>query len=517
MPPNENICRETLRNIRKLLGIAIIKPFLSKIKSSENRYYQTLKMIFDENCFIKAFNHLHGQKNTDAIFINIINERYQTDSSLFQEYLQSDRNNMSAEYISSINNLCIEANEKYNVYIGIIQNLRKEERKHAEFLKQLKLNIVEILDEGKLRNTKLATFNINEMIQLYDKINKNLKTDNVIKVYKDCIHGFRECYVFYLANKQKIASYYINSKVSNTFFGDKKMIENHFMKPVLHVFNYPSIFQSLGHNCFKNERSYQFLENSFRDIIGMANEKKRTIEGNDYLESIKARIIWHGNTINEDLLFYINDSFIFRRNKNRYLVMFFTNQFAIFLKKSGNIEYLEKFDYDRIKKCKVYHDEKSHIKIVYEAKEREILVFPIDEIDKADRIVSYISNHIENLNETKKNDVSIKDDCFNEIAAKVEFSDLYFLIKFNPDEGFIKLKRKIIARVGQKFFPDKNINEDNIDLNHYLDFNFSIRDKGNLYLLENNEDLHAAIVLNEGKLDIVIKSSKTTEEEISSI
>lgn len=94
------------------------------------------------------------------------------------------------------------------------------------------------------------------------------------------------------------------------------------------------------------------------------------------------------------------------------------------------------------------------------------------------------------------------------VIAKIEFVDLLFLVKLRIGEDFTCFKKRVIARIGKHFYPEKQITEQNIDLSHYLDFVFYIRDNNNLYLLESSDDLHAGSILANNRLDIVIESTK---------
>jgi len=96
----------------------------------------------------------------------------------------------------------------------------------------------------------------------------------------------------------------------------------------------------------------------------------------------------------------------------------------------------------------------------------------------------------------------------NSTVAKVELGAVNFLLKIDHNETFLSFKRKLIARIGRFAFPEKKVNEKNIDLDEYKDFKFVIRHGESLYLLENDQDLEAGMILKDNILDVVVKKEE---------
>ncbi|KAM0674788.1 hypothetical protein GVAV_001607 [Gurleya vavrai] len=385
-------------------------------------------------------------------------------------------------------------------------------------------------------------------------------------------------------------------------------------------FKYIKYFDLFSRYCFiSDERSFIFLDNSFKEIARMANEKQRKSEGDRFLERLSSKVDKFeemDRSVLSELLFYHEEEFIFRRNSRVFSFLVFQNGFSFLVRneKTSRFKYLflEFVLYPRVSKCKLYADnDKFVLKLIWSTRNsREMTIIPFEEEEKAQRIFNHINEKIKSKTENKisnsdqnfknidrndsktnlatKNENSYKETIYNAnikkkdlenktnfgsknennnkemtynanlkkkdlqnktnnnnllihdeekinnlvtnkvselnhqrynkqnksfdntefLAAKIEFVDLLFLVKLTSFEKFYDFKKKIIARIGRHFYPEKHISEKNIDLNHYEEFVFYTRDGGNLYLLENDDDLQAAIIITNGKLDIVIESLK---------
>ncbi|KAM0685932.1 hypothetical protein COBT_002851 [Conglomerata obtusa] len=576
MPITEKRCLEVLTNLKKLFGEKLHKKYVAKASNLINEddlhdiSAKRLEVILKTQ-YIKYFNKMQGFKSDRiSTFTDVALKKYpNVEISNFIAYIRSKNNELTIEIIEefdAFNKNVIAVVDRYRISIRLLID---EEAKYILFLEKLFQHINVILEQDKIKNHSCVKFNIEKLIALHRSVNNHLSKEKKIHlVYTERIPEFRREYQYFFKNKNKISDYYMahfETIKEYSFFRSKKQIETVFMKPIIMFFRYLSIFETLQANCFVfEERSYNFLENSFKGIAEMANEKQRKIDGKHFLEKLKDRIESYNDidkAILGNLLYYHETDFIFRKNNRIYVFLVFNDGICLLLKNRDDEKYkyqfLEQIMNENITKCKLYIDDTKYmLKLIWKSNNlREMTVIPFDEEEKAQRISKHINKYLNKLETTEnkkhqsmpipsnehiqseniqneniqnrnfynrsiqdEKNIPVKNVEYENVnsssndtkfyAAKIEFSDLLFLIKTHEKEKFYDLRKRIIARIGTHFYPEKKITVDNIDLTHYQDFVFFIRENGNLYLLENDDDLEAAIIITNGKLDIVIESSK---------
>lgn len=91
------------------------------------------------------------------------------------------------------------------------------------------------------------------------------------------------------------------------------------------------------------------------------------------------------------------------------------------------------------------------------------------------------------------------------IYVKVEFNNLNFFVKSKLAAGLKGLKKSIIKRIGDHFYPNKDNDKSKIDLEIFKSLKFYLKHKRSIYLLDNNDDLISSSAFLDNKIQILVK------------
>lgn len=495
----DNKSSELISNIRLTLKI----PF-----SLDNRLSKldNLKKILLHVTFLKSFCNLHGYQDQSIHLLLEITSLYLDNTFIYKFYKDQ---NLNINVINDFNKIFVIILTNKQLYNENIKRFHKQEADYYKFL----LQFYTILHRFAV--CKEFTNIINLQKSIMNKLDKK----DILQTFPPLVKRIEAVYTHFIIKKSEITIHYHN-KIKN----DKKIItqisnlvkdpckdalkdlDSAFSRPIIHFFEYQSTFRDLQTQSFEHHETLSFLQNSFIEMTRRINDQMRMIDYEKLYASKRDKIekieeLERYNTGSIELI--ITSEFVYRQKGGRYMLIFYRNGFAV-IRVSRKYVFLEYISYNKVSKCKIYDEKDSFmVKIVYTAEAKQTIIAPIDTAEKT-RIVTSLINKCKN----GMNMVSY--------AAKIEFGDLLFLIQYNGSESLSLIKKKVIARVGRHFYSEKNIKEDKIDLSLYHDFHFYIRHDGNLYLLENDDDLGAAMMLTENKLDIVIRN-KQDQNDLSNV
>jgi hypothetical protein len=308
--------------------------------------------------------------------------------------------------------------------------------------------------------------------------------------------------------------------IKNPLYSTEKDINEVFMKPLHHFLSYRSFFACFKNTChMADENCFSFLENSFIDIIGMANENIRKADGQGYVQDLQNKMDDYDKLSGcklGDLMFNHVATFVFRKNKRSYVVLFFKKGFSIILQEDcDRLQFVESINYEDVLKLKTYKNgEIAQLKVVWGRDGvREMVVIPFTSLELVDRISNMMNERIRGKKQVAIEEKKEKGGAAliiheKNIASRVEFGNIQLLVFMENNIDFDLCRRRIIARVGKHFYPERTISEEAIDLTHYSKFKFYFRDGDAMFPLEGDDDLNAAIVYSDGKLDIIIKRNE---------
>lgn len=189
-------------------------------------------------------------------------------------------------------------------------------------------------------------------------------------------------------------------------------------------------------------------------------------------------------SMKDEPLLILSHSFVFQEKKASYSVEFYKRHIIINECKTSNST---KIKYSNLHKLKLRNNT---LKIVL--KNQNIIEIPctISEINKIKRIFK------ENIHFVPNNVA---------YAAFVEFGEISFFLKVFTN-NFDTLRTEIIKRISKFFYPA--LDHEGISLDLFKNFVFHIRKANRLVLIENSQDLDAALLYFDYKIDIVIDCIK---------
>lgn len=386
-----------------------------------------LKGGFTLSSFVTPFCQIHGEFATVQAFEIVLNERYRAVNT--KHLLNCVRGNRDDEEgLRELRELLVVMKERSVIYKRCETDLFERERSYSDFLCYL----------YHLTREEL----VRELL-----FHREIKT---LAFYKENMYRFRSVYLKYIKEKQNLVEKYVGTVFDNPYEAERV-----FMRPVIHLFAYIETFNIMKHNCFRKEKRFSYLEEYFKEIIGMANKDMLDRSQNKFGES--------------------------KRDASR--------------KKNRNVdESKSSLRHKEMQNEKISNDKKTKL-----LREKSILVREDDD--------SYMELFDPMQYQQLQGQAIAPPFC-----ATIEFGDLYFLSTFKSYH-FDTFKKSTVARIGQHFYPDKKIKAKNIDLQHYADFNYFVSHAGKMYVLNNDNDLIAALIFGSGKIDVVIKKSEDDDYE----
>lgn len=561
MSIDDKKCNELLSNILQLFDI---KHLCKTNRSSKHN----LKLLLLHPSFIEAFCNLHNCTERSIIILLEIVSAY-IDNENIRCFYQNEHLNDKVIYDFNLvlvnykiniqlfkenfENLIIWEKQFLQFLIELYDILNESKRcKDIKKMKKLYKKIVDNIDKFDERNidTDLSKDKNNSNIKTESKNNKDQKNKNQVVYQKDktengeyfeegqnklddrdtfkfrdkkyffeiypvLIEDLKDVFYTFISRKEENCRYYISALekdkyklsrlkilVKSTTSNISKNINDAFMIPIVHFFSYHKNFEKLQNNSFKSDKTLSFLIKGFTEMTRTVNNQMRTdkyeklyAKKRDKIEKIE--VLESNDT--GDIKLILESEFTFRRNHGKFLLLFFRNGFAIISINSHKYVFLEYINYSTVTKSKVYKEKQENmIKIVYKINVKEMIVIPVDSLFKTKTIIELIQMKERKITATSSNKYTH--------PAKICFGDLLFLIQYNTEDSLEIIKKRIIARVGMYFFEGQRIHKNKIDLNLYTNFFFFVRHDGCQYLLENEDDLKASLMLTNYKLDIVIKN-----------
>lgn len=220
--------------------------------------------------------------------------------------------------------------------------------------------------------------------------------------------------------------------------------------------------------------------------------------------SIKAFLKSHCDTADAGhLLFYYQSVLKYNSIKGSYYTCFFDKALILIL----DSKVIEKVPYTYIKISK--SKDNKVLKFNWKAQgQKKKLKIPFEKENLLLELYKSIKSKIEveHTNSKRKiygtrSSLSINTTPF---FAAVEFSNINFILKSDLSAGIDGLKRSILMRLSDHFYPNYNSSK-NINLSIFESMNIFLRIKKVEYIIKTDEDLRTASAYMDNRLDLVLK------------
>ncbi|TBU10830.1 hypothetical protein CWI38_1524p0030 [Hamiltosporidium tvaerminnensis] len=561
---SEELSSNVITKFKEILGCRKIDDLLLKIdgskildkknKNKANR--EILHGILCDKSIYKYLNEYHRIINSDPRnFISVLEERHKDINIIeFQKvYLQKRLVLDSLEYeklVIWLDKILNKTLGDKNIFEHKVNEILLNEENFLRYLMSLKIIQQRIIEDPNFVESEFSNINIDNFCILQRKLNKYLQKliqSNNFSIYIPFMENIEDIklkylnYFYYYQNGMNIILEKLDSvKIKN--LSSPKELHESFMKPIQHLFGYISFFKCLKKFCYiSDQRYYIYLENCFKEIAEMANDKKKKLDEKEFYFKIRKRIENSDELNDSELGEYLLHNyavFFYRKRRGKYLILYFEKGMVFVEIETDRLIFLETILYFCVQKCKLYDkNDEYNLKVVWRDtnESKELTVIPFISREAAVSVEEIINTTKDSKNKleikeedsearnyksipsagkvefkdkkirTKYKESDSKSTILNFFASKIQFGDLNFIICQELFSDFDDFKKKSLSRIANYLYPEKNITENSINLAHYKNFKFYFKDGNELISIENQDDFFATRVFCKDKLYIFIK------------
>lgn len=203
--------------------------------------------------------------------------------------------------------------------------------------------------------------------------------------------------------------------------------------------------------------------------------------------------------VDEEPRLSLTHTFIFRGVKSTYMISFYLTYLIIcsarHLSKSNDesiesrkssLDNGEKIEYSKIKK------------ITSKGQNLKIVFGKLDMIE-----IPCTLSEMKNIKKLFKKSTNTSSHCLDGVAF-VEFANFGFFIKIKSND-LLKFKSAVIKKIAKFLYPALNHDDIALELGKFRDFQLKTKKDNIFIMIENNDDLDAALMYFNNKIDIRIE------------